>query len=174
MDKLKVAVAAALINGLIVASGVSGELTKYACAAGSVSSLGVIGKIIQSSGDVLYSGSKGYTEAKVGANLVSGSQISVGDGGSAKISVGSNCNLPIGSNSIATVIQKNGSGDVYVSIANQLNTSSELVQEGTSTQALFGGLAGLGGLGAGAVVGGIVGGIAIGTVVQAVSTPASP
>ncbi len=172
MNKLKVAVAATLFNGLIAASGISGELTKYACAAGPVSSSGVIGKIIQSSGDVLYSGAQGYTEAKAGAKLVSGSQISVGDGGSAKISVGSNCNLPISSNSIATIIQKNGEGDVYVSIANQLNTSSELVQEGTSTQAF--GLGGGLGLLPGLVMGGIVGGVAIGTVVIAVSNPASP
>ena len=137
MNKIAIAVVATVFNGAMAVNGfAANELTKFACAVGTVSSSGVIGKIIQSSGDVLYSGATGYSEAKAGAKLVSGSQISVGNGSSAKISVGSNCNLPIGENSIATLNQPNGaSGDILVSIENALSPASNAVQEGLSTQA---------------------------------------
>ncbi len=166
MNKIAIAVVATVFNGAMAVNGFAdNELTKFACAVGPVSSSGVIGKIIQSSGDVLYSGATGYSEAKAGAKLVSGSQISVGEGASAKISVGSNCNLPIGANSIATLNQPNGaSGDILVSIENALNPASKAVQEGTSSQAfaggLGGGLGGLGGLGVVGAAAGLAGGSA--------------
>ena len=159
MKKLAIAVVATMFNGAMIVNGFGAtELTKLACAAGPVSSTGVIGRIIQSKGDVLYSGATGYTNAKPGAKLVSGSQISVGEGASAKISVGSNCNLPIGENSIATLNQPNGaSGDILVSISNILDAGSDAVQEGLSTQAA-------GGLGLALVGGGVAGGAAAGSV----------
>ncbi len=166
MNKIAIAVVATVFNGAMAVNGfAAGELTSFACAAGPVSSSGLIGKIIQSSGDVLYSGATGYTEAKAGAKLVAGSQISTGENSSAKISVGSNCNLPISANSIATLNQPNGaSGDILVSIENALNPASKAVQEGTSSQAAIGGgLAGglSGGLG-GALGAGVVGAAAAG------------
>ena len=153
MNKIAIAVVATVFNGAMAVNGfAANDLTKFACAVGPVSSSGVIGKIIHSSGDVLYSGATGYSEAKAGAKLVSGSQISTGENSSAKISVGSNCNLPIGENSIATVTQKNGIGDVFVSIANRFDVTSELVQEGSTTQA--GAAAGAGaGLSTGTIAG---------------------
>ncbi len=155
MNKIAIAVVATVFNGAMAINGfATGELTKFACAAGPVSSTGLIGKILQSSGEVLYSGAAGYTEAKPGAILVSGSQISTGENSSAKISVGSNCKLPIGANSIATLNQPNGaSSDILVSIENALNPASKAVQEGLSTQSV-------GGLGLGLVGGGIAGGAA--------------
>jgi len=162
MKKIAIAVVATAFSGAMVVNGfAASELTKFACAADAVSSSGVIGKIISAQGDVLYSGATGYTSAKPGAELVSGAQVSTGEGASAKISVGSNCDLPIGENSIATVTQKNGTGDVFVSVANQLDVTSDLVQEGSTTQAVGAAAGGAaGGAGTGAGIGAAAGGAA--------------
>lgn len=135
MSKIAKTIVATIFSSAMVVNGfAASNLSKFACAAGPIASTGMVGKIIQSSGDVLYSGATGYTDAEVGAKLVSGAQISTGENSSARIAVGSNCNLPIGANSIATLTQKNGSGNILVSISSSLDTTSGLVQEGSSTQ----------------------------------------
>ena len=135
MNKLTIALIATVFNGAMAASGFAGETKNCACETAPLAGNSTIGSILQSSGEVLFTSAAGYSEAKSGSNLVVGSQVSVGNGASAKISVGSSCKLKVPANSIATILQPQGAGSrICVKVASVLGSDSTAVQEGVSTQ----------------------------------------
>lgn len=78
----------------------------------------IVGKIAESSGSVIYSGTTGFVEGKAGTQIASGSQINVGPGGKANVQVGSNCNLAAAENSEISILQPEGKdGPICVKIS---------------------------------------------------------
>jgi hypothetical protein len=75
-------------NAYAASNAVSSGFSDCACVAAPVASSATLGKILGSTGDVLYSGASGYQKGKSGSPLLSGSEISVGENASAQISVG--------------------------------------------------------------------------------------
>lgn len=136
MKKIASALIATALNSALVVNGMAGEASNCSCVSTPAATNAVVGNIVQSSGDVLYSAAGGYIKAKPGATLVVGSQISVGDGASARISVGSTCKLNIPANTEVSILQsKAGTKGVCVNVASLTNPAPGTVQEGSSTQA---------------------------------------
>ena len=79
-------------------------LAECACITSKADSSSIVGEIVDSRGEVLYSGKTGFAQAKPGSKLVSGSQISTGPGASASLSVGKDCALDLPENSEASVL----------------------------------------------------------------------
>lgn len=77
------------------------------CVTSKADSSNILGEIVQSRGEVLYSGKTGFAQAKSGSKLVSGSQISTGPGASASLSVGKDCQLDLPENSEASILTLN-------------------------------------------------------------------
>ncbi len=79
------------------------SFAECACVTSKKNSSNIVGEIVYSRGEVLYSGKTGFAQAKSGSKLVSGSQISTGPGASASLSVGKDCALELPENSEASV-----------------------------------------------------------------------
>jgi len=97
----------------------------------------VVGKIADSSGSVMYSGTTGFIEGKAGTEITSGSQINVGPDGKASVEIGSTCNLAASQNTEISIIQpegKDGSICVKVTEAN-FGTASLGSESSTFSQA---------------------------------------
>ncbi len=123
------------MNSAVAANAIGGEYSNCACVTDTVASSAAVGNILNANGDVLYTAATGYAKAKAGARLAPGSQVSVGDKASARISVGSSCKLSVPANSIASVLQPKGAnGKICVKIASLLDPATGAVQEGSSTQ----------------------------------------
>lgn len=80
------------------------SFAECACVTSKKDSSNIVGEIVHSQGEVLYSGTTGFAQAKSGSKLVNGSQISTGPGASASISVGIGCALELPQNSEASVL----------------------------------------------------------------------
>ncbi len=135
MNKPVITLLALTLNSALVANVLGDELSDCACVTTPATSSAAIGTITDSNGDVLYSDASGYAQAKSGAQLVAGSQVSVGDRSAAFISVGKSCKLKISSNSIASLEQeKNDDSKICVKVTNLSDPANSVVQEGSSTQ----------------------------------------
>jgi len=80
------------------------SFAECSCVTSKKDSGSIVGEIVHSRGEVLYSGKFGFAQATSGSKLVSGSQISTGPGASASISVGKDCALDLPQNSEASVL----------------------------------------------------------------------
>lgn len=78
------------------------------CRVQPASASGPIGELTAVDGDVLASTDSGLFPAAPGTPLVRGSQVIVGEGGAANITVGSTCSLPLGPATEAVVTEDNG------------------------------------------------------------------
>ncbi|MEO4040774.1 hypothetical protein AAFN47_04100 [Hoeflea sp. CAU 1731] len=97
----------------------------------------VVGKIADSSGSVMYSGTTGFIEGKAGTEITSGSQINVGPNGKASVHIGSTCNLAAAQNTEISILQpegKDGSICVKVTEAN-FETATLGTESSTHSQA---------------------------------------
>ena len=95
----------------------------------------IVGKIAESSGSVMYSGTTGFVEGKAGTQITSGSQINVGPGGKANVQVGSNCNLAAAQNSEISILQPEGKdGPICVKIS-EANFGTATLGSESSTHA---------------------------------------
>jgi hypothetical protein len=73
----------------------------------SICAPAVSARLIGASGDVLLSRGVGFAEIKAGATLVAGDRLLVKQG-SAEISIGPACQAKLGTNSLITLVEKNG------------------------------------------------------------------
>jgi hypothetical protein len=106
-------------------------------------------------GNVLYSGSKGYTKATKAVTLSDGSVVAVGTASAARVKSGAGCDVQVGGNSLVSVSTPEGAaGKVCIKVA-ELKPAAFASLSGTGALAGLGG-AGLGGIGLGA---GLVGGL---------------
>ncbi len=156
MNKLTIAVIAAALNTSMAFGGMA-QSAPCSCVSGLAASNTIVGTIVKTSGDVFYSGENGYVQAKAGAKLVTGSQVSVGANSSANLLVGATCKVNVPANSEVSILApKAGADELCV----RVSSLAETPQEGSSTQAV-------GGVGfsvmAGLVVGGAVAGAVIAT-----------
>ncbi len=134
MHKFAIALVAFAVSGLSMESALGDALSDCSCVAVPTNSSKIVGTIVQSSGDVIYSDVSGYSRAIVGARLFTGSQITTGQRAFANISVGSSCNLNIPANSEAFISQPKGaSGKLCVKVVRLSDPMNGLTQEGTST-----------------------------------------
>ena len=136
MSKLLGAIAVISMNVVLVGTVTASEFSnKCSCVTSPTFSSNAIGKINSVNGDVLYTAAKGYQKGESGSTFVSNAQISVGEDSSARISVGATCKLNIPSNSIVTFQQSlDSTGSICVKVSSLFDTSTGLVQSGSSTQ----------------------------------------
>ena len=101
-----------ITTAVLLAFGVmtTPSFAECACVTSKKDSSSIVGEIVQSQGEVLYSGKTGFAQATPGSKLVSGSQISTGPGASASISVGRDCALDLPQNSEASVLTLENKG----------------------------------------------------------------
>ncbi len=95
----------------------------------------IVGKIADSSGSVMYSGTTGFVEGNAGTQITPGSQINVGPGGKANVQIGSNCNLAATQNTEISVLQPEGKdGPICVKIS-EANFGTATLSSESSTHA---------------------------------------
>lgn len=89
-----------------------------------------IGSIISASDDTVYTSTEGLANASAGTPLRIGSEVTVGAGGFADISVGASCTLVIGPNSVASILQSAGPGGPICVKISSLYGAAQLADQG--------------------------------------------
>ena len=79
-----------------------------------------VGKITYSKGEVLYSGKFGFSNAKSGSKLYTGSQVSTGFASSASVTAGEDCELDVPENSELSIMPVDGvENDICLEITSE-------------------------------------------------------